>query len=150
MKRYLALFLSFCLLMALLPFGAFAEFQSDDIIYLEDGSYISISIEEAQTKASGTRTGSKTYNHYNSADELLWKAVLTGTFTYNGTSAACTASSSAVTIYDSSFFEVSKTATKSGNTAYTTVSIGRKFLGITVAKNDYSISLSCDKNGVLS
>ena len=89
-------------------------------------------------------------NHYNSADELLWKAVLTGTFTYNGTSAACTASSCNVTIYDSNCHEISKSATKSSNTASASVTMGRKFLGITVAKNDYSISLSCDKNGVLS
>ena len=87
---------------------------------------------------------------YNSADELLWKAVLTGTFTYNGTSATCTASSCNVIIYDSDWHEISKSATKSSNTASASVTMGRKFLGITIDKETFYLSLSCDKNGVLS
>lgn len=150
MKRILALLIALCLI-ATVPLTTSATSSTDDsVIYLDDGSYIVVTVSSFDTRASGSKTGSKSYNFYNSNDELEWKAVLSGTFTYNGTSATCTSSSCNITVYDTSWYEVSKTATRSGNTAYATFTMGRKVLGITVSKKDYSLTLSCDANGILS
>ena len=150
MKRLLTLLIVICLALTI-PQAAFASPTVDEeVIYLDDGRYIVITIETAATRASNTRTGSKSYDCYNSNNELEWKVVLSGTFTYNGTSATCTASSCNVIIYDSDWYEISKSATKSGSTASATFTVGRKFLGITIEKETHTISLSCNKNGVLS
>lgn len=150
MKRLLTLLFTFCLIFTV-PFSISATSNADrEIIYLDDGSYIVITVESIDTRASGTKSGSKSYDCYTSQNELEWRAVLSGTFTYNGTSATCTSSSCNVTIYDTSWYEVSKTVTKSGNTASAVVTMGRKVLGITVSKKDYPLSLSCDKDGNLS
>lgn len=121
-----------------------------EVIYFEDGSYITVSLSEAQTRASGTKSGNKTYRYYDSNDVELWRAVLTGTFTYTGSSATCTASSCNVTISNSAWYVVSKTATKSGNKALADLTMGKKVLGITISKKSVSMQLACSANGTLS
>lgn len=141
------------LLIALLPINVFASENTKytaDIIYLEDGSYISIETEIVPVRATQTRVATKTYTYRNSSDEEVWKAVLSATFTYNGTTSTCTASSCNVTITNTSWYEVSKTVGKSGNTATAELVMGRKFLGITVQKETLNMSLTCDANGNLS
>lgn len=147
MKRLFSLILTICLIASLPIYSSPAE---EEVIYFDDGSYIVITVESISTRASGTKSGSKTLKYTGSDGELEWKAVLSGTFTYNGTSATCTSSSCNVTIYASNWYEVSKTVTKSGNTASASVTMGRKVLGITVEKETYPLSLSCDKDGNLS
>lgn len=150
MKRLLTLLVTICLLFSL-PFHSSAASDTDkNIIYLNDGYYIIVTTESIDTRATNTKSGSRSFDCYNSNNELEWKAVLSGTFTYNGTSATCTASSCNTTIYNTNWYEISNTASKSGSTASATVTMGRKFLGITIEKETHTISLSCDKNGVLS
>ena len=148
MKRFLTFILVISLVFSLPLFASATQNTNEDIIYMDDGSYIIVTIDSMDTRASGSKTGSKSYNFYSSNDELEWKAVLSGTFTYNGTSATCTSSSCNITVYQNNWYEISKTATRSGNTA--TFTMGRKVLGITVSKKDYSLTLSCDANGILS
>lgn len=150
MKRFLTFILVISLVFSLPLFASATQNTNEDIIYMDDGSYIIVTIDSMDTRASGSKTGSKSYNFYSSNDELEWKAVLSGTFTYNGTSATCTSSSCNITVYQNNWYEISKTATRSGNTAYATFTMGRKVLGITVSKKDYSLTLSCDANGILS
>ncbi len=45
---------------------------------------------------------------------------------------------------------VSKSNRVSGNTGYTYLTMGQKALGVTISKRDYTITLTCDKNGNLS
>lgn len=145
-----------CLLVLLLaivfPVNVIAAPNQDthEVIYFEDGSYITITLTETGSRASGTKTGSKTYNYADENGNVAWKAVLTGTFTYTGSSATCTASSCNVTIYDSAWYVVSKTASKSGNTAKASIVMGKKLLGITIEKKSAELSLSCSANGTLS
>jgi len=149
MKRFLTFILVISLVFSLPLFASATQNTNEDIIYMDDGSYIIVTIDSMDTRATGSKTGSKSYNFYSSNDELEWKAVLSGTFTYNGTSATCTSSSCNITVYQNNWYEISKTATRSGNTAYATFTMGRKVLGITVSKKDYSLTLSCDANGIL-
>lgn len=151
MKRFLYVLLV-SVMVSIFPLNAFAAESEEvqNITYFEDGSYLVETIETVQTRASGTKTGSKAHSFYNDENTMLWRAVLTGTFTYTGSSSTCTASNCSVTIYDSSWYTVSKSATKSGNTANAAVTMGEKLLGVTVRKVSTNIAISCDANGNLS
>lgn len=140
-------------MITLLPTNTYAATNSNaeaSIIYLDDGSYITVELTWENTRATGTRTGSKTYVYKNSNGEEQWRAVLRGTFTYTGSTVACTAASCDVTITNTNWYIVSKSATKSGNAAVGELTMGRKFLGITVDKVPVSMRITCDANGNLS
>lgn len=154
MKRIAVLLLTVTMVLLLLPANAYAasDFQETQVTEVQrftDGSYLVITMQTIETYASGTKTGTDTYTYYSTTNEIVWKAVLTGTFTYNGTTATCTASSCDVTIYDSTCYVISKSASKSANAATGAVTIGYKFLGVTIKKETYDLSLSCDPNGNL-
>lgn len=145
--------ISLALILALvLSFNAFAATAEgdDSIIYFDDGSYLVIEISSVDTRASSVKRGSKTYIYKDSDDAEEWRAVLYGTFTYTGSSATCTASSCSVSITDTDWYEVSKTVSESGASAIVDLTMGRKFLGITIKKVEIDINLTCDANGNLS
>lgn len=150
-KRFICILLIVICLLSL-PLHSFATntIETPSVIYLDDGSYITITISEIETRASGTKTGQKTYTCTANSGTVCWDATLTGTFTYTGSSATCTYSDCSVTIYENNWYTVSKSAAKSGNTATASVTMGRKVLGITIAKDTYNMTLSCDANGNLS
>lgn len=153
MKRLLSIALLITLLVTLLPTNTYAaaNLEADtSIIYLDDGSYITVELTWTDARATGTRTGSKTYVYKGSNGDEQWRAVLRGTFTYTGSTVACTAASCDVTITNTNWYIVSKSATKSGNAAVGELTMGRKFLGITVDKESISMRITCDANGNLS
>lgn len=137
-------------LFSLGAFAAEADTSGEEIIRYEDGSYFAVTYVNPGIRTAKTQTGSKIYTYYDSDDVVRWEAVLTGTFTHNGTTSACTSSSCSVTIYDNDWYVVSKSASKSGNTATAEVTMGYKVLGVTVSTKPYSLTLTCDKNGSLS
>ena len=153
MNKFAKIITIVVLLVALLPMNVFASentSHSVDIIYLEDGSYITVETQLIQTRVAYTRSANRVYTYNNNNGEEQWRAVLSATFTYNGTTSTCTASSCNVTITNTNWYEVSKTVGKSGNTATAELVMGRKFLGITVQKETLNMSLTCDANGNLS
>ena len=153
MKRIIASILLAVLIIGCLPTNTLAastQTQKENIILFEDGSYITITLTETGNRATNTKTGTKTYSYTDENGDTAWKAVLTGTFTYTGSSATCTASSCNVTIYNSAWYVVSKTATKSGNKALADLTMGRKLLGITVSKKAIALQITCSASGTLS
>ena len=153
MKRSVCCILAMLLLVSALSMNCYAIEDKSEIyntIYFDDGSYLTECICVTQTRSSGTVSGRKVDTYYTSGVATAWQAVLKGTFSYTGSSAACTASSCDVTIYDSAWYVVSKSASKSGNTATAAVTMGFKTLGVTVNKVPINMSLSCDANGNLS
>lgn len=150
MKKTISCLMLIILIMQLFVVTCFANESRTNIIYYEDGSYIVETIEVSKSRASGTVTGSKTKTYYNDKGIAEWKAVLNGSFSYTGSSATCTSSSVNVTVYDSSWYTISKSATKSGNTASASVTMGCKLLGITTNRITVTPTLSCDANGNLS
>lgn len=112
--------------------------------------YITVTLACTESRAANSKTGSKTYTFTGNNGNEEWKAVLRGTFTYTGTSATCTAANCDVTITNTAWYVVSKNPYKSGNSAVCDLTMGRKFLGITVAKENVSMRLTCDANGNLS
>lgn len=148
MKRLVCCILLAALIVGVLP--VYATAAETESIYLSDGSYITVRVYDHGTRASGTVKGGKEYTHYDNDGFVNWMAVLNGTFTYNGSSATCTDSSVSITIYDSSWYTISKSASKSSNKATGSATLGQKASGVTVARVPVSLSLECDADGNLS
>lgn len=147
--RILSLALVFLLLFTAIPAYA-GTTEQNHVIYFEDGSYVEISITQLETRATNTKNGYKTYTFYDASDNIEWKAKLSATFTYTGSTSTCTSANCTVTIYESKWYEISNSTTRSGATATTHLTMGKRFLGITTSKPEYTITLTCDKNGNLS
>lgn len=152
MRRCISLFLLAALLLTTFSIHGFAsEIMEEHVVErFEDGSYMTEWITVSQTRASGTKTGTKDKVYYNENGEAEWKVAISGTFSYTGSSATCTSASSSVTIYNSDWYTISKSASKSGNTATANVTMGEKLLGVKVDEVSTSVSLKCDANGNLS
>ena len=153
MKRFFTLLTMVLLVVSMLPISTFAVTEAqktEDIIYLDNGCYITVELSVVETRASGTKTASKTYTYRANNGEEEWRAVLRGTFSYTGSSATCTAASCDVTITDTDWYIVSKTATKSGASAVGELTMGLKLRGITIKKESISMRITSDANGNLS
>lgn len=148
MKRVVCAVLALMLVFCILPVNTWAV--ENEIIYFDDGSYIVIEVINNGMRASGSISGGKQYTHYDSDGSSNWKAVLNGSFSYTGSGATCTSSSMNVTIYDSSWYTISKSASKSGNKATGSATVGQKVSGVTVTRVPVNLTLSCDANGNLS
>lgn len=152
MRKIISVLVVLTLVFACLPTNSCAAEanENQNIIAFEDGSYIEIVVEETISRATNTKSGHKTYTYYDSTDTIEWQAKLSASFTYTGTTSSCTSASCTVTVYDSRWYEISNTTTRSGNAATTALTMGRKLLGITISKPEYTITLTCDKDGNLS
>ena len=140
------------LMVGLIPCNALATNKIDgtEIIWLEDGSYLEISIEKLPARGASTVSGSKKYTCYASDNSKLWEAKLTATFNYSGAWYTCSVANCNVTIYDNNWYVVSNNTIRSSNNAQTNLTMGRKVLGVTVEQRQYTIKLTCDNNGNLS
>lgn len=157
MKRVISVILS--ILMLAMTLGTYASAISEPqeaaytsyTTYFEDGSYIitTISEESSITRTASSKTGQKTATFYNSDNVAQWSATLKGTFTYNGSSATCTASSITHKIYSSNWKIASASATKSGNKA-TGKATAKRYLIVPVQTVEKTITLTCSASGVLS
>lgn len=150
MKRVICILLLVLMVVSILPVGAFAAETEESITYFSDGSYLIRSIDCGFGVERSKKSGSSVYSYYGNNGDLEWTATLSATFTYDGSSATCTSSSCSVSISNSAWHLVSKSADKSGNTATGTVSMERKMLGITTGSKTINLSLSCDADGNLS
>lgn len=150
-KAFVLLLISCLLFAASLPVQAAQETDSNiQIIPLNDEYYLEIIITQVNARSVNTKTGTKIFNMRNSENDAIeWQAVLTATFTYTGTSAACTGGNCRVTIYDHTWYKISNVTTISGNAATTALTMGSKMLGVTVLEKDFTIRLTCDKYGIL-
>ncbi len=165
MKKLLSIILTTVIFISLFSFNTLAieykETTDKEIIisetteYFEDGSSITTTItqflNENQTRATKTVSGSKTKTAKNSSGDVLYKFKVTGTFSVNeGVSATCTAVSCSASDFASGWSLDSSTTSKSGNTANATGNFKYKVLGITTRNQQTQASLSCNVNGVLS
>ena len=153
MKRLLSFGLA-----VLIMFGVFScvSLAADEtIISVEqysDGSYgiTIIKAEFTPFAVKGTTTKTKSYQHYNSDNTLAWKASITATFSYNGTTASCTSVSKSTSVYDSAWKCTSSSCSKSGATATGNFTFKRYVLLVPVQTVNKTLTLTCDKNGNVS
>lgn len=151
MRKLLCCMFALMLVLSALPLHADAaeiRDESEEIIYLSDGSYIEVETIVTSGFASDTTVGSKIYRGKYSGS-TAWEIVLSGSFSFDGSSATCTDSGCSVSIYDSAWYTVSKSSGKSGSSATASVTMGRKAGGITVDRVPVSLKLTCDANGNL-
>lgn len=151
-KKLISVLLVLISLVGILQISVCAVEETDqvDVIRLDDGSYIEIITDISPTRAANTVSGSKTYTCYGSDNSVLWVAKLSATFAYSGGWYTCTTANCNVTINDSHFYVISNTTTRSSNNAVTNLTMGRRYLGATVERPQYTIKLTCDSNGNLS
>lgn len=151
MNRIVCIFAVIVSLFCIAPnpvFAADTVTLDEDITYLEDGSYVVTVTEEISTWSSRIKHQTKSITFYDSDDIKQWKILLTGMFTYDGTTSTCTDSVCTVTVYDTDkWYIVSETEKEDGNVASCTVVFGQKFLGITIGKPSYTVTITCDKDG---
>lgn len=152
LKRTLSVFLILSLLIVNVPMvvGATETTTTQEIIYLEDGTYLEVTISESVSRALNQKTGKKTYSHKNKNDELLWTVILTGEFTYDTASSVCTSADCKVMIANTAWYVISKTSVADKNTATADLTMGKKVAGIKVSEVSIDMKLTCDKNGNLS
>ena len=152
MKRLLCVIFAMMMISSLFSVNTYAAETGipDNVFYKDDGGYIITYIEGIGTRASNSKTGSRVFEYYNNDHEIQWRATLTGTYLYTGTTATCTGSKCDVVIYNSAWYVISKSSGMLGAKATAELSMGRKVLGVTVERKNVSLALSCDANGNLS
>lgn len=133
----------------------FAETDSSEIEYLEDGSYFETIIEEDNPSMSlfsttKTKSSSKTVYYKNSNNTTLWYVKVNGKFTYNGSTSSCTSSQVTAAAPASTWSVTNKKASKSGSTAKASATGVKKVNGITTQTVPRTVTLTCSKNGNLS
>lgn len=105
---------------------------------------------DLQTRATSTKTGTKTVNVKNSSGKVLWSISIKGTFTYNGSTATCTNASVSTSVNDSRWKILSSSSSKSGNKAIGKVEAGNYYDGSLVTKESKTVTLTCSATGNLS
>lgn len=153
MKRFLSLLFCALICVTIIPCHISAEESNpdDQIIIAQtvedvgNGFYYieTISVPAAQTYGN-TRTGTKTAQCVYSGATIFTIAV-TGTFTYDGTTADATSATYSFTIFSEDATAKSRNAYTSGSSAIASASVYYK--GFTLQK---TVTLTCDKNGNLS
>ncbi|BFK22571.1 hypothetical protein F300043A5_08660 [Massilimicrobiota timonensis] len=128
----------------------------DTYTYIEeefdDGSYIEVTVEQSNvlTRASSI-TGKKTASYKGSSGTIYWSVTVTGTFTYNGTTASCTKSSVSTKNNSVSWKLSNAKSSKSGATALASVTAKQHHQDGTVLKTvNQTVKLTCSASGKLS
>lgn len=138
-----------CLLLAgsMVPALAAEAPTDSEVIYFEDGSYLVRRLFTAPTtRTSNTTSGTICGSYYSSADVLLCEVFLTGTFTYDGTTATATQASYDYKIYDTAWSFKSGRAYCSGDQAIAEV----KFTGGIFITRTAKVVITCSPDGKLS
>lgn len=152
---FLSLLLTFVMLISSVSVSASAYEDNQNNVfveYLNDGSYIiTNTVKITNNSRAYTKQGYRTATYYNSNDVVQWTYTLNATFSYNpGVSSTCTSVSDSYSISNDNWYIDSHSCWKSGNTAYGTVTMKHKLLGVTTQTVTRDISLSCDSYGNLS
>ena len=150
MKRKVSILLIIVVFVNLISIHGHAAEITQNKYYCDDGSYFIVEISRNVERSSGNITGNKTYTYYNSDNSAQWRATLTASFNYTGSSSTCTNAYVSVDLYDSDWYVSSKYASKSGNVATASVTVGRRVAGITMTSVPVNLRLTCDKSGNLS
>lgn len=156
MKKVVSVLLIVMIMFSLnVPAFAVENIDNENTVieYLEDGSCFITTItvvEENSTYATNTKTFTKTISYKDEDGIVCWKATLTATFRYTGSSATCTDADVTYTVSNSKWKITSATASKSGNTATADVTAKRYTLGIPFKTVDRTITMTCSANGTIS
>lgn len=129
--------------------------SNTQVIDLEDGSHMVITLYENPVLTRGTvfyKSGGRVITLYDNNYNKYWEVDFDVTFKVDqGVSATCTAASfSAPKIYDSTWRYITNTTSKNGNKGSGTITMKKYFLGLPVRTESPSIAVTCDKYGNLT
>lgn len=149
MKKLLSLLLCGIFVIGVYCIPASAAEPEDILIsrtveILENKDYIITEVYESTIQPRSSKIGYGTATYYNASGTAIWNVVVTGTFTYNGTTSSATSSSATVNLFSDNATFISKSANYSGNTATATGTVRYSASQIT-----RTARVSCDKNGNL-
>ncbi len=153
LKKFVSVFLLSLILFSMCSFNTFATDENSDtsIINLNNGAYLVVEISEINiNRATNTKSGTKSITYKNDNNESMWKATITGTFTYTGSSATCTKASINYNVYADNWKMKEAISSKSGNKAIGDVTAKRYLLGIPVETVNQTFYLTCSATGTLS
>lgn len=142
--KYFSTILAFLLVLVVLSPAAVCAQEQDGTTYViyDDGSYVIIEIAEIQSRTVSTRIAAKHYTYYDANDVKQWKATVTGTFTYDGTTSQCTAVNTSFTRYTTTWTLDSVNKNKSGATAFADF-----YLSCSIWETSVRVTVTCDKDG---
>jgi len=125
---------------------------STDIIYYENGDYVTIEIESitSDIRSTTNKSYTKTYTYRDSDGVAQWDYKLTASFSYNGSSSSCTPVTDSYSIYDNNWHMDSHSCYRDGNRAVGSFTMKRKTLGITTKTISDTVTLTCSPNGSIS
>ena len=157
MKRtvILLLIVTFLLLSITATTYAASDTSSVNIEYYEDGSYLKTIIESETISPyisllSTTVTKTKTTKFYDANNVAKWYVKVTGTFTYGAGTSKCTSSSVTAGSYVSTWKIMSKSATKSVNTATAKATAKQYYNGTVIKTINKTVSLKCSPTGTFT
>lgn len=151
MKKIMLFLITIIVALSIVPTAFAAQEGNAYIEYLDDGSYLVVSIESSQiSKITNTKSAKKTITHKESNGEVLWSATLKGTFSYTGSSAICKSSSVTYSITNDAWKIASATATKSGNKALADIVAKKYTLGVPFKTIEKTITITCGNDGTIS
>lgn len=127
-----------------------------DLKFEYENFYFETEISEQSSSAcqpfavTKTKTGSKTTYCKDPTGKVLWYVKVTGTFSYNGSSATCTSVSVTAASNNNDWKISNRSCTKKANQA-TASATGKRYSNGTVTNSiTKSVTLSCSKTGTLS
>lgn len=152
-KNLFFVVLTICILCmhTITPTYALTEFDHNSIIYLDNGYYIVVTIDDQNSIStySSTKNASKTYSGYHEGN-LLWQFTLTGNFQYDGTTSKCLNVSYSTANIASGWRLDNYAIWVDGNKAKSEAVFKKKLLFIDVDTKECNITITCDKNGKIS
>lgn len=153
MKRKILAFLLLIVMMATLAVPASAQEQQVSFVRteFEDGSYCITTVVVTDSPSSyaagiSTKSGTKYKEYYSSENKLQFTIAVTGTFTYDGTSAAATSAYYSYKITESAWTFKNGSAGYAGAIARATCS----FRHSSGNGKTLTVFLSCSADGTLS
>lgn len=150
LKRICAVLLT-ALLCVCVSIPAFAADENSRVVsrtveQYDNGACAVITVYDNTTARGGTKNGRKDFDYYESGS-LAWTFTVYGSFSYNGSSATCTAASATCDIRDSGWKLTSNEAYPSGSAAIAKGVMQKKSTGKRVYP---TVTLTCTPNGVLA
>lgn len=153
MKKILISFLTVLTLLGTTPVFASEEKSETTIVEkFNDGTYIEITIQELPTfMRSSTKKGNKMAAYKNQYGEILWSVKTSGTFTYDGSTAKCTAASVDTQCPAINWKLSNIRSSKSGASAYGYATAkSYNGLGMVLQTINETVKLTCSPSGKLS
>ena len=122
-----------------------------EVEHLSDGGYFITEIIEndspEETRATGSKTGSKIGWYYDEQGNACWYVRVTASFSYNGSTSICSGVAVSADEVSSGWEITAKTTSRTGNSGTASATARRSSDGKTFTK---TVTLTCDKNGNLS